>query len=71
MDWVASCLSHDDFLHTNLWIQVVEDPEHAPLVRTRGDVAEVVRTLDLLVPEPVGELQGDLHHGLETISGLL
>lgn len=58
-------------LHTDLWIQVVEDPEHAPLVRAGGDVAEVVRTLYLLVPEPVGELQGDLHHRLDTISGLV
>ena len=53
--------------HTNLWIQVIEHPEHAPLVRTGRDVAEVVRALDLLVPEPVGELQGDLQDGLKTV----
>lgn len=45
---------------TNLWIHVIEDTEHASLVRTWWDVTKVVCPLDFVVPESVRELKSNL-----------
>lgn len=49
---------------TNLWLHVIEDTEHASLVRTRWYVTKVVCPLDFVVPESVRELKSDLREVL-------
>lgn len=45
---------------SDLWSHVVKHTEHAPLLWTGGDVTKIIRSLHLIVPEPVGKLQCNL-----------